>query len=90
MTAVLTRNDIVSTLCNILQRATNDRIAADEVSETDDVLVDLGLTSLEMLELSFEIESAWGIVLDNENVFQVRTVSDVIDLILRRTARQAA
>jgi acyl carrier protein len=86
MSAILTRTEIVAELRNILQRVTNNRIQADQVSEEDNVFDNLGLSSLEMLELSFEIESVWNVVLDNEDVMNLKVVSDVIDLILERTA----
>jgi acyl carrier protein len=86
MSAVLTRPEIVSELRNILQRATNNRIQADQVNEEDNVFDNLGLSSLEMLELSFEIEYVWNVVLDNEDLMDLKIVSDVIDLILERTA----
>jgi acyl carrier protein len=89
MPAVLTRPEIISELRQILQRVTDNRVQADQVREQDEVFGNLGLSSLELLELRFEVESTWNIELEDSDVMDLLVVSDVIELIEARTAGQS-
>jgi acyl carrier protein len=90
MTTVVNRADLISPLRGILSGVTNGRIKADQVSESAGVFDDLGLTSLELLELRFEIETHWNVTIDDQDIGHIQTVSDVIDLIAARTAERQA
>jgi acyl carrier protein len=85
-TATVNKADLVGPLREVLNRVTNGRIKADEVSETANVFDDLGLTSLELLELRFEVETQWNVVIDDQDIGNIQTVADVIGLIAARTA----
>jgi acyl carrier protein len=86
MAATLTRPEIVSELRRILQRVTSNRIKADTIGENARIFDELGLSSLELLELRFELESTWNVVLEDADVMNLQIVSDVIDLIEVRAA----
>ncbi len=86
MTAAVNKADLVAPLRDVLSRVTNGRIKADQVQETANVFDDLGLTSLELLELRFEVETQWNVTIDDQDVGSIQTVADVMDLIVARTA----
>jgi acyl carrier protein len=89
MTAGDKRSAIIAQLREILREATDGRVKADQVSEDSRILDTLGLSSLELLELRFGIETTWDIVLEDQDVARLQVVSDVIDLIGERTAGRA-
>jgi len=62
------------------------RIKPAQVGETSRVFDDLGMSSLELLELRFDIESAWNVTLEDQDLPRMQVVSDVIDLIAERAA----
>ena len=82
----MTRTPIISQLGEILDRVTMGRIKPSQVRETSRVFDDLGMSSLELLELRFDIESAWNVTLEDQDLPRMQVVSDVIDLIAERAA----
>jgi acyl carrier protein len=89
MTATADRADIIAKLSDILDRVTTGRIKATQVSEDASIFDNLGLSSLELLELRWEIESTWNIQLDDQDIAHLKVVADVINLIADRTAPKA-
>lgn len=54
-------------------------LAPEEISDSDSLFLDLGLNSLEYLELWTSIESRLGIRFDDEDLLgDIRTVGDVV------------
>lgn len=86
----LNRTQIVSRLGEILDRVTLGRIKSYQVSERSRVFDDLGMSSLELLELRFDIESTWSMTLEDHDLPQMQVVRDVIDLILDRIGERCA
>jgi acyl carrier protein len=72
------------------------RIAADhlgtsaEVSPDARLIEDLGLDSLQLLTLSFEVEHHFEIILEPEDEQAIVTVRDLTDTIARLLARTGA
>ncbi len=72
------------------------RIAADhlgtsaEVSPDARLIEDLGLDSLQLLTLSFEVEHHFEIILEPEDEQAIVTVRDLTDTIARVLARTGA
>jgi len=56
----------------------------------DDLRNDLGLDSLDMIELLFKIEEVFDLEIPNEDLVKIATVGDVIDYVERRLAAKAA
>jgi acyl carrier protein len=81
------RTQIIAQLGEILDRVTMGRIQPEDVRETSRVFDDLGMSSLELLELRFDIESAWGLTLEDQDLPRMQVVSDVINLIAERAAK---
>lgn len=48
----------------------------------------LGLDSLQVTELLFEIEEKFGAKIEDEEAMQLRTFGDVLDLIAAKTSEQ--
>jgi acyl carrier protein len=82
----MSRTPIISQLGEILDRVTMGRIKPSQVRETSRVFDDLGMSSLELLELRFDIESAWNVTLEDHDLPRMQVVRDVIDLIAERAA----
>lgn len=77
----MTRHEIETRVREILQRALGDDAAAAPLEVTLD---DLGADSLDRLEISLELEDAFGIYLTDEEGERVRTVGDAIALAARK------
>jgi acyl carrier protein len=82
----LNRTQIMNQLGEILDRVTLGRIKPAQVVETSRVFDDLGMSSLELLELRFDIESTWKVTLEDQDMPGMLVVSDVINLIAGRAA----
>jgi hypothetical protein len=52
---------IIDQLRDVLDRVTDGRLNLGAIREDARILDDLGLTSLELLELRFELESVWNV-----------------------------
>jgi acyl carrier protein len=62
----------------------------DAIQLQDDLRNDLGLDSLDMIELLFKIEEVFDLEIPNEDLVQIATVGDVIAYVERRLAAKAA
>jgi len=61
-------------------------IGADGEVTREATLEDLDVDSLDLVELAQIVEDEYGVELDGDAVKDVRTVADVIDLVVARTA----
>jgi acyl carrier protein len=86
MATILNKTEINCQLRSILQQVTDDRVKADEVNAEDEIVSSLGLSSLELLELAFEIEHTWKVVLNTQHLESCKSVSNLADLIAAQTA----
>jgi acyl carrier protein len=63
---------------------------ADEVGLTaDSILLDAGLDSLKFMSVVFKIEAHYDIELQEEDAEDLRTVSDLADLVVDRITEQS-
>ena len=60
-------------------------IDVDNVTENSDIKNDLGLDSLDIVEILMSVEEEWGIVFDDDETTSLKTVGDVIALIEKKT-----
>jgi acyl carrier protein len=66
------------------------RTEAEEVNLTaDSVLLDAGLDSLKFMAVVFKIEAHYDIELQEEDAEDLRTVSDLADLVFDRITEQS-
>src|SRR5580704_16292822 len=76
-----TRAQIMEDLKPALLRASNGRAKLDHVKEEALIIEDIGLASLDLLELRFELEERWKTRITDEEAIRLKTVRDVVDLI---------
>ena len=60
-------------------------IDVDKVTESTDIKNDLGLDSLDIVEILMTVEEEWGIIIDDDETTNIKTVGDVIALIEQKT-----
>jgi acyl carrier protein len=78
------RTGIVEELKPALVRASNGRAKLDHVKEDALIIEDIGLASLDLLELRFELEERWQTRITDEEAIRMKTIRDVVDLIAQR------
>ncbi|MDZ4688782.1 MAG: phosphopantetheine-binding protein [Planctomycetaceae bacterium] len=81
-----TRNAIIEQLHQSLQRLRGRRIVIEMFTEEARLVEELGLDSLDRLEIRFDIEDRWKIELDDKEAAALATVRDVIDIIQSKLA----
>ena len=59
-------------------------INVDGVTPQTDIKKDLGLDSLDIVEILMSVEEEWGIIIDDDETASLKTVADVIALIERK------
>jgi acyl carrier protein len=78
------RAAIIEALKPALVRASNGRAKVDQVQEDALIIEDIGLASLDLLELRFELEERWQTRITDEEAIRLKTIRDVFDLIAQR------
>jgi acyl carrier protein len=78
------RAEIISQLRPALLAASNGRAHVDELSEDARIIEDVGLASLDLLELRCELEDRWQTRITDEEAVRLRTIGDVVELIQSR------
>ena len=58
-------------------------IKFDEIGEDLDIQEDLGADSLDVVEMLMAIEENFGLTIPDEDIFEIKTVRDLIDYIER-------
>jgi acyl carrier protein len=77
------RTEILQVIVSHLQ---GRGIQTDGVDEATDLVDELGLDSLDTVELTLGLEEAFGVEIPDSDLEDVRTVGDVIDLIEKKTS----
>lgn len=77
------RSEILGVIVSHLQ---GRGIEVAGVSESTDLVDELGLDSLDTVELTLGLEEAFGVEIPDAELEDVRTVGDVIDLIEKKTS----
>lgn len=65
-------------------------VESDEVRPDANILDDLGADSLDVVEMVMSLEEAFDIEVPDEDVEEMRTVSDVESYVIRAVGAQAA
>ena len=81
------RAEILEKLGGALDRASNGRAKLSELTEKSQIIEDVGLSSLDLLELRCELEERWQTNIADEELMRLRTVGDVIDLVEERSSQ---
>lgn len=56
-------------------------IDEDQISENTDIVNDLGADSLDVVELMMSIEDEFGLMVEDEEIAEMKTVGDVVNYI---------
>jgi acyl carrier protein len=80
------RARIVERLKPLLSRASNGRAKLDPLPEEARIIEDVGLASLDLLELRFELEAAWNTRITDEEAVSLKTIRDVVNVIVAKTS----
>ena len=78
------RTAIMEELKDAMEHASNGKATLSRVSEEALIVDDLGLYSLDLLDLRYEVEERWNLRIADEEIVTMKSVGDVIDLILAR------
>ena len=60
----------------------------DDVTLDSDVTGDLGADSLDIVQITDDIERCFGIEVSDEDVMSVKTVADILDYLERRACKE--
>jgi acyl carrier protein len=81
---------IVEQLKAILSRVSNGRANVDRLPDEARLIEDIGLASLDLLELRFELESTWNARITDEEAVSLKCIRDVVDAILSKGELRAS
>lgn len=56
-------------------------LSADQIKPESDVVKDLGADSLDVVELLISLEDDYGISIPEDDIVNVKTVQDIVDMI---------
>jgi acyl carrier protein len=81
---VPTRQRILDQLTHSVRKLRGKRVETANLTEDALLGADLGLDSLDMLEVRFDIEDAWKIEISDSEAEALSSVRDVVDKILAK------
>jgi len=84
------QEEIRTVLFEALQRAKGKKLDLATVREDSHLVKDLGLDSLDLIETGWEIEEKCGIVIREDQLKSLATVSDVVKLVEELTRDKPA
>jgi acyl carrier protein len=73
------KDHILSDILNLV--SANSNIPTDKISINQSLIDDLGLDSFSMVEIVYELELKYGVQVKNEDLKNVKTVSDIVSLV---------
>jgi acyl carrier protein len=76
---------IIEQLKPALALASNGRAKLTDLTEGSHIIEDVGLASLDLLELRFELENRWRMQISDEQAIGLRTIGDIVDVVARST-----
>ena len=80
------RDQILKKLSSALDRASNGRAKLDRLVDDARIIEDVGLSSLDLLDLRCDVEELWQMKVTDEELMQLRTIGDVVHLIEERVS----
>lgn len=76
------REKVIQTVKEFLSAKTH--ISISNISLESKIIDDLGMDSLQVVELAYEVEEKFGIDLPNAELQKIRQVKDAVELVLSR------
>jgi len=83
------RAQIIEQLKPLLLSASNGRARLAQLSEGSLIIEDVGLASLDLLELRFELEDRLNTKITDEEAISLKTIGSVIDVVVEKTQSEA-
>ncbi len=82
---MINRVAIVDDLKMIIERVKEKKVHHLNIDEATSFL-ELGLDSLELLEMRFDVERTWGVAVSDADAQNLKTVRDVVDAVVAHGA----
>ncbi len=79
----MTREEVFSKVKDLLAQSIGED-KADSITEDALLMDDLGLDSLETMDLIMNLESEFGISIPDEDIEKIKTVGDVVNYIMEK------
>ncbi len=80
----ISHQQVLEELRDIVADVTDGELSEEEFQPDMSVLEDVGLNSVDFLELAFEIEKKWDITISDDEFRTFKTVDDVIRMIVAK------
>ena len=81
-------SQVIEELRPMLAQVSNGRARTDGLTRDSLIIEDVGLASLDLLDMRFELENHWQLQIADEDLMGLKTVGDVINLIAERHQRK--
>jgi acyl carrier protein len=81
---------ILEQLKPVLLSVSNGRAKLEPLSEDALLIEDIGLASLDLLELRFELEARWSATITDEEAISLKTIRDVVNIIVAKAGERMA
>lgn len=81
----MTRDDVMEELKNLMKSASREKVDWDQVTEAS-TIESLGFDSLTVLDLIYDIQQAFDLEFDAEELVDVRTVGQLGDFLHQKCA----
>ena len=78
--------NVEATISNLL--TTKFCLDSDLVQASNELVTDLALDSLELMQLAIEIEEAFGIEVEDDDMQKAKTVGDLVSMVKAAIARR--
>ena len=83
-----TRDEILETLKGTLGRASNGRARTDHLIDEARIIEDVGLSSLDVLDLRCELEEHGKMRITDAELAETRTIGDIVRIVLASEHRR--
>lgn len=75
----------LNAICDIVEKVTDRRLDRSQVTENTSYLADLGLTSIQTVDLIMKLEDRFGIEVEDTDLVKIRTIGQTLAYLKART-----
>ena len=83
------KQEIIGLLREIIKPYTEEQAALEKIDEKTDFIADLKINSANLVDIILDIEEKFGILIDNDSMAKMLTVSATINIIEDKLAGNA-
>jgi acyl carrier protein len=76
----MTRSEIIEQLRNTVQQSSPEPVDLDTLTE-ETTIVELGFDSLSILDLIYDLQQAFGIAFEAEELVNINTVGELVEFL---------